>query len=70
MSSLVSHCRLPFLTALVVVSLAAPRASLNAGPLVAPTEALTPEDAAPEDFVDLGEETEFKVETLEGECVA
>jgi len=38
--------------------------------LLADLEALTPEDAAPEDFVDLGEETEFKVETLEGECVA
>ncbi len=38
--------------------------------LLADLEALAPEDAAPADFVDLGEETEFKVETQEGECVA
>jgi sulfite reductase beta subunit-like hemoprotein len=38
--------------------------------LLADLEGLTPEGAAPEDFVDLGEETEFKVETQEGECMA
>ena len=38
--------------------------------LLADLEALTPEDAAPADFIDLGEETEFKVETQEGECMA
>jgi len=37
---------------------------------LADLEALTEEDAAPADFIDLGEETEFKVETQEGECVA
>jgi hypothetical protein len=31
---------------------------------------LTHDAAAPADVVDLGEETEFKVETQEGECVA
>jgi sulfite reductase (NADPH) hemoprotein beta-component len=39
-------------------------------PLLADLEALTPEDAAPADFVDLGEETEFVVETQAGECMA
>jgi sulfite reductase (NADPH) hemoprotein beta-component len=38
--------------------------------LLADLEALTPEDARPEDFVDLGEDAAFKVETQEGECVA
>ena len=38
--------------------------------LLADLEALAPEDALPIDFVDLGEDTEFKVETQEGECVA
>jgi sulfite reductase (NADPH) hemoprotein beta-component len=33
-------------------------------------EALTAEDALPEDFVDLGEDHEFRVEALEGECSA
>ena len=38
--------------------------------LLADLEALTPEDAEPADFIDLGEATEFKVETQEGECMA
>jgi sulfite reductase beta subunit-like hemoprotein len=38
--------------------------------LLADLEALTPEDAALADFIDLGEETEFRVETQEGECMA
>jgi sulfite reductase (NADPH) hemoprotein beta-component len=38
--------------------------------VLADLEALTPEDAAPADFVDLGEEAEFKVEAMEGECSA
>jgi sulfite reductase (NADPH) hemoprotein beta-component len=33
-------------------------------------DALAPEGAGPEDFVDLGEEAEFKVEAMEGECSA
>ncbi len=33
-------------------------------------EALTAEDAAPADFVDIGDASEFKVETMEGECSA
>jgi sulfite reductase (NADPH) hemoprotein beta-component len=33
-------------------------------------EALTAEDAAPEDFVDLGDAAEFKLEAMEGECSA
>jgi sulfite reductase (NADPH) hemoprotein beta-component len=33
-------------------------------------EQLTPEDALPDDFVDLGEDTEFKPEVLDGECSA
>jgi sulfite reductase (NADPH) hemoprotein beta-component len=37
---------------------------------VADLERLTPEDAGPADFVDLGELTEFKVEAMEGECSA
>ena len=31
-------------------------------------EALSPADARPEDFVDLGEDGEFKVEAMAGEC--
>ena len=42
----------------------------NLKALLADLEALTPEDALPVDFVDLGEEAEFKVETQPGECVA
>ena len=37
---------------------------------LADLEALAPEDAAPEDFVDLGEDREFSVETQAGECMA
>ncbi|HUL78357.1 MAG TPA: nitrite/sulfite reductase [Vicinamibacteria bacterium] len=33
-------------------------------------EALPPEQATPHDFVDLGEQGEFKLETMEGECSA
>jgi sulfite reductase (NADPH) hemoprotein beta-component len=39
-------------------------------PLLADLETLTPADAKPADFVDLGEEREFTVETQEGECMA
>ena len=38
--------------------------------VLADLEALRPEDAAPSDFVDLGDEGEFKVEAMEGECSA
>jgi sulfite reductase (NADPH) hemoprotein beta-component len=38
--------------------------------VLADLEALSPEDARPADFVDLGEEAEFKVESLPGECSA
>ncbi len=38
--------------------------------LLADLEALTAEDAIPEDFVDLGEDGEFRVEILDGECSA
>jgi sulfite reductase (NADPH) hemoprotein beta-component len=38
--------------------------------LLADLEALTPEDAEPADYVDLGEDAEFKMEVLEGECSA
>ena len=38
--------------------------------LLADLEALPLEDALPEDFVDLAESTEFKVEILDGECSA
>jgi sulfite reductase beta subunit-like hemoprotein len=38
--------------------------------MLADLEALTAEDALPEDYVDLEEETEFKMEVLEGECSA
>ena len=37
---------------------------------LADLEALPPERAQPEDFVDLGEQAEFKLETMEGECSA
>jgi sulfite reductase beta subunit-like hemoprotein len=37
---------------------------------LADLEALAREEARPTDFVDLGEEAEFKVETMEGECSA
>jgi len=37
---------------------------------LAELEALTPETAEPRDFVDLGEDAEFKVEAGEGECMA
>jgi hypothetical protein len=37
---------------------------------LADLEAITPADAAPADYVDLGEATQFKVEALEGECSA
>ena len=36
--------------------------------LLADLERLTPEDAVPADFVDLGEETQFAPEVMEGEC--
>jgi len=38
--------------------------------LLTDLETLTDADAVPADFVDLGEDTEFKVEIQEGECVA
>jgi sulfite reductase beta subunit-like hemoprotein len=38
--------------------------------LLADLEALTAEDAAPADFIDLGEEAEFTLTTQEGECMA
>jgi hypothetical protein len=38
--------------------------------LLADLEGLRLEDALPADFIDLGEDTEFKVETQEGECMA
>jgi sulfite reductase (NADPH) hemoprotein beta-component len=38
--------------------------------LLGDLEALTPEDAVPADYVDLGETTEFKMEVMEGECSA
>jgi sulfite reductase (NADPH) hemoprotein beta-component len=37
---------------------------------LADLERLTPEDAVPEDYLDLGEDSEFKVETSAGECSA
>jgi sulfite reductase (NADPH) hemoprotein beta-component len=36
--------------------------------ILADLESITPEDALPTDFVDLGEDTEYKMETKEGEC--
>jgi sulfite reductase (NADPH) hemoprotein beta-component len=38
--------------------------------VLADLEAMTPADAVPADFVDLGDEVEFKVEAMEGECSA
>jgi len=38
--------------------------------LLGDLEALTPDDAVPADYVDLGESTEFKMEVMEGECSA
>jgi sulfite reductase (NADPH) hemoprotein beta-component len=38
--------------------------------VLADLEVMAREDARPADFVDLGEETEFRVETMEGECSA
>ncbi len=38
--------------------------------LLADLEALRPEDAVDADFVDLGEDSAFKVETMAGECSA
>ena len=38
--------------------------------LLADLERSTPETPRPTDFIDLGEEAEFKVETQDGECVA
>ena len=37
---------------------------------LADLERLAPEDALPLDFVDLGDDAEFKLETQEGECSA
>ena len=37
---------------------------------LADLERLTPEDAMPEDFIDLGEDAEFAPEVLDGECSA
>jgi sulfite reductase beta subunit-like hemoprotein len=37
---------------------------------LADLEAITPADALPEDYIDLAEETQFKVEAQEGECSA
>jgi hypothetical protein len=37
---------------------------------LADLERLAPEDAQPEDFVDLGEHAEFRPEVMEGECSA
>jgi sulfite reductase (NADPH) hemoprotein beta-component len=38
--------------------------------VLADLEALTAETATPTDYVDIGDEAEFKVETMEGECSA
>jgi sulfite reductase (NADPH) hemoprotein beta-component len=38
--------------------------------VIADLESITPEEALPADYVDLGEEAEFKVEIMEGECSA
>ena len=38
--------------------------------VLADLEALSPESATSADFVDLGDDGEFKVEALEGECSA
>jgi hypothetical protein len=37
---------------------------------VADLEQITPDDAVPADFVDLGEDQEYKAEVLDGECSA
>ena len=37
---------------------------------LADLERLTPEDALPDDFIDLGEDAEYKPEVLDGECSA
>ena len=37
---------------------------------LADLEVLRPEDARPQDFVDLGDDGEFKVEAMAGECSA
>ncbi len=39
-------------------------------PLLADLEQISLESAAPEDFIDLAETTEFKQETMDGECAA
>jgi len=47
------------------------RVDLNhARAAVADLEVMTPETAKPEDFIDLGEDHEYKVEILDGECSA
>ena len=38
--------------------------------LLADLEILRLEDASPEDFVDVGDDAAFKIETLDGECSA
>ncbi len=38
--------------------------------VLAPIERLTPEAAAPEDFIDLGEDAAFRPEVMDGECSA
>ncbi len=38
--------------------------------VLAPIERLTPEGAAPEDFIDLGEDAAFRPEVMDGECSA
>jgi hypothetical protein len=38
--------------------------------VLAPIERLTPEAAAPEDFIDLGEAAAFRPEVMDGECSA
>jgi sulfite reductase (NADPH) hemoprotein beta-component len=37
---------------------------------LADLERLTPEDVVPADYIDLGDEEEMKLETMEGECSA
>jgi hypothetical protein len=38
--------------------------------LLADLEKITPEDALPEDYIDLTEDTQYKMEVGEGECSA
>jgi sulfite reductase (NADPH) hemoprotein beta-component len=38
--------------------------------VLADLERLSAEDAVPSDFVDLGDDADFKLETMEGECSA